>query len=285
MAVQYLGAHMSIQGGVSKAIERGRSIGCTAIQIFTKNQRNWRDKEIPADEAARFRAAAAEFGPPEAVIAHDSYLVNLGAPADETWEKSVAALADEIGRCELLGVPLLVMHPGAPLAQGEEWGLDRIARGLDRVFSAAPRSPVTVLLETTAGQGSNLGFRFEQLAEMIRRCDHPDRLGVCFDTCHVFAAGYDLRTTEGFQRTMAELDRTVGIDRLKAFHLNDSKKDIGSRVDRHEHIGQGALGIEPFRALVNDKRFAKIPMILETPKEEDMAEDVENLARLRALMK
>lgn len=275
---------MSIAGGTPKAIERGASIGCTAIQIFLKNANQWAGKTIGAQEASEFRERMAA-GPVRIAFAHDSYLVNLGSPSDPLFEKSVAALTDEVERAALLGVPFVVLHPGAPIDHGEEFGLARISAGLTRVLDATKGAAVRLALENTAGQGSHLGYRFEQLAVMIKGASAPQRLGVCFDTCHAFAAGYDLRTPETYAETMRAFDAAVGLDRLLAIHLNDARKDLGSRVDRHEHIGQGMLGLEAFRFIMNDPRLAAVPKVLETPKGENMKEDVENMAVLIGLLK
>ena len=283
MGPKYLGSHMSISGGIYKAIERAESIGCTAVQIFTANQRRWVEKVLDPEDVKIFREKAAAFGP-LAILSHDSYLINLASPQESTLEKSMRALSDEIDRCDQLGVTLLVMHPGSHLKQGEDKGLDSIARHLDQIYQAKPDTGVRILLENTAGQGANLGYRFEHLAEIMKRMDEGKRLGVCFDTCHALAAGYDLRTVDGFHQVMEELDNTVGLDRLGAFHVNDSKKPLGSRVDRHDHIGVGEVGIEGFRGLMNDKRFTEIPMVLETPKDKEMTQDVENLEKLRGLV-
>jgi len=274
---------MSIAGGVSKAPERGHSIGCEAIQIFTRNQRQWRSKPLAPEEVERFKLKQAETGI-EPIVAHDSYLINLGSPDDAMWQKSLQAYIIELQRCETLGIPYLVMHPGSHLGSGEEAGLRRVAEGLNRAHEATPGFGVISLLETTAGQGTNLGYGFEQLAAIRGMVEKAERVAVCFDTCHVFAAGYDLRTVEAYAETMAELDRILGLHLLRCFHLNDSKKGLGSHVDRHQHIGQGLLGLEPFRLLLNDHRFATLPGLLETPKGAKMLEDVENLRLLRSLV-
>lgn len=273
---------MSIAGGVSKALERGHSIGCEAIQIFTRNQRQWRSKPLAPEEVGRFKLKQAETGI-EPIVAHDSYLINLGSPDETMWQKSLQAYIIELQHCETLGIPYLVMHPGSHLGSGEEAGLRRVAEGLNRAHEATRGFGVISLLETTAGQGTNLGCRFEQLATVRETVEETERVAVCFDTCHVFAAGYDLRTPEAYAETMAELDRILGLHLLRCFHLNDSKKGLGSRVDRHQHIGQGLLGLEPFRLLLNDPRFATLPGLLETPKGAKMLEDVENLRLLRSL--
>jgi len=277
------GAHMSTSGGLYKAFGQGERAGCDTIQIFSKNQQQWRGKPLLDQDIAQFRAEQQRTGF-EPLIVHDSYLINLASPKDDLWEKSIAAFADELERCAALGIPYLVTHPGAHTGSGEEVGLQREAAALNRLFDAGTGGDTLVLLETTAGQGSCLGHRFEHLATLIELVEHPERIGVCVDTCHLLAAGYDIRTPEAFAATFAEFDRVVGIKLIKAFHLNDSQKDLGSRIDRHSHIGTGFVGLEGFRAIVNDPRFAEIPMILETPKGDDLAEDIENLAKLRGLI-
>jgi len=278
-----LGAHMSIAGGVDRAILRGQSIGCETIQIFTKNTNQWRAKPLAPGEIARFKQAREEAGI-NPVFGHTSYLINLGSPDEDLWQKSVDSFLLEMERCAALGLPYLVTHPGAHMGAGEDMGLRRISRALDEILARTDGSGITILLETTAGQGSNLGYRFEHLARLIEESAYPDRLGVCFDTCHAFAAGYDLRTPEVFHRTFEEFHTLIGIDRLKVIHLNDSRSDLGSRIDRHEHIGLGKLGLDAFRLLLNDPRFRDLPMVLETPKGPDMKEDVMNLATLRRLI-
>lgn len=278
-----LGAHMSIAGGVSRALERGHSIGCEAIQMFTKNQRQWKARPLDAEEIERFKLKQAETGI-RPVVAHDTYLINLGSPDETRWQKSLQSYIIELERCEALSIPYLVMHPGSHLGSGEEAGLRCIAEGLNRTHAATAGFGVVTLLETTAGQGTNLGYRFEQLAAIREMVEEAERVAVCFDTCHAFAAGYDLRTPEAYAETMAEFDRVLGLDLLRCFHLNDSKKGLGSRVDRHQHIGQGLLGLEPFRLLLNDPRFVHLPGLLETPKGPEMLEDVENLRVLRGLV-
>ena len=277
------GAHMPTSGGLYKAFSHGERVGCDTIQIFSKNQQQWRGKPLLDQDIALFRAEQQRtgFGP---LIVHDSYLINLASPNDELWEKSIAAFADELERCAALGIPYLVTHPGAHTGAGEQAGLHREAEALNRLFEAGAGADTLVLLETTAGQGSCLGHRFEHLATLIELVGQAERIGVCVDTCHILAAGYDIRTPEACAATFDEFDRVVGIERIKAFHLNDSQKDLGSRVDRHSHIGAGYVGLEGFRAIVNDPRFVEIPMILETPKGDDLAEDIENLAKLRGLI-
>jgi deoxyribonuclease IV len=275
-----IGAHMSISGGLHLAFARAEEVGCTAMQIFTKNASQWRGRPIAETEALAFRQAwqKSTVGP---VIAHDSYLINFGAPDPQLWEKSIAAFLDEMWRCAQLGIGELVMHPGAHVGTGEAAGLARIAEAFRRVFAEAPAG-VTVLLENTAGQGSYLGGRFEHLAEIMERVPEG-RFGACFDTCHAFAAGYDLATPESYQTVMAEFQARVGCEQIRAFHLNDTKKGLGSRTDRHEHIGQGALGAAAFRSLLGDARFTAVPKILETPKGDDGEADRLNLETLRAL--
>jgi len=279
-----LGAHMSIAGGVHTALERGKSIGCRAVQLFTKNNNRWVGKKIPSSDAERFRELAREFHP-EYLLSHVAYLINLGSPGGDVRKKSLAAFRDELERAELLGLAGAVFHPGSHLGDGEEEGIDRIARALDQVFRQTKGFRTLALLETTAGQGSNIGHRFEHLAAIIDRVKEPERLGVCLDTCHVFAAGYPVHERKGFLKTLREFDRVVGLSRLRAIHLNDSVKAFGSRRDRHAHIGEGEIGLEGFRHFVNDRRLKRLPMVLETPKSEDMHEDVKNLEVLRSLRK
>jgi deoxyribonuclease-4 len=278
------GAHMSISGGLHKAFGHGERAGCDTIQIFSKNQQQWRAKPLGEQDISLFKAEQqrTSFGP---LVVHDSYLINLASPNDELWEKSIAAFSEELERCAALDIPYLVTHPGAHTGSGEQIGLQREADALNRLFDAGVGGDVLVLLETTAGQGSCLGHRFEHLAKLIELVRQEQRIGVCVDTCHILAAGYDIRTPEACAATFVEFDRVVGIERIKALHLNDSQKGLGSRVDRHTHIGEGCVGLEGFRAIVNEPRFAELPMILETPKSDDLAEDIANLAKLRGLVK
>ncbi|MFH1680958.1 MAG: deoxyribonuclease IV [Candidatus Eisenbacteria bacterium] len=277
-----LGAHMSIAGGVDKALERGLSIGCRAVQLFTKNNNRWAGKAIGFEEAARFREAARAFRP-EFLISHVAYLINLASPGGEVKRKSLAAFRDEMERAELLGLAGVVFHPGSHLGAGEEKGIGRIARALDRVFRETRGFRVLALLETTAGQGTSIGYRFEQLDSIRARVREPERLGVCLDTCHVFAAGYPIHERRGFLDTMRAFDRILGLESLRAVHLNDSAKPLGGRRDRHAHIGEGEIGLDGFRFFVNDRRLRRVPMVLETPKSEDLHEDVQNLRVLRSL--
>jgi deoxyribonuclease-4 len=278
-----LGAHMSIAGGVDRALERGASIGCDTVQIFLKNNMQWRGRQLLATEVQRFKLRQNETKI-RPVFAHSSYLVNLAASNALFLRRSIAAMIDEIDRATQLGVPFIVMHPGAHMGVGERPGLRRIARSLDKIFRATRKSSVQIALETTAGQGTNLGYRFEHLAEVIALVKQPERMAVCIDTCHVHAAGYDIRTPSGYRKTMKEFDRVVGCGRVAAFHLNDSKTPLGSRVDRHAHIGKGQIGLAAFRCVVRDARWRKLPMVLETPKSDDLHEDVENLRVLRRLV-
>ena len=278
-----LGAHMSIAGGVGNAFIEGKKVDCDAIQIFTKSSRQWASKPYSKEEIELFHINRKETGI-GSVIAHDSYLLNMGSPDAALRSRSVAAFIDEFERCELLGVSNLIAHPGAHVGTGELDGIKTIAKSLDEVHKACSGYRARVTLEITAGQGSNLGYRFEQIANMIDATKESDRLRVCFDTEHAFAAGYDIRTREGYEKTFAEFDEIIGIDLLAAFHLNDSKKEFHSRVDRHEHIGKGFIGVEAFRLLMNDKRFWGVPMCLETPKGPDLKEDRENLELLRSLI-
>ena len=277
-----LGAHMSIAGGVSQALLRGRDAGCECVQIFTKSSRQWASKPYAKDEIEAFRTTQRESGI-KLVVAHDSYLVNMGATDAALRKKSIAGVIDELERCEQLGVPFLIAHPGAHVGAGEEAGIRNIAQAIDEAHAACPGYRVKMALEITAGQGSNLGYKLEQMGQIIDAVKDNGRLRLCFDTEHAFAAGYDLRSAEGYERTFAELDKYIGLELLAAFHINDSMKPLNSRVDRHEHIGKGHLGLEPFRRLVNDPRFVNIPMCLETePGEEnkDIIADLQQLHRL-----
>jgi len=277
---QPLGAHMSIAGELHLAFARGEKAGCTAMQIFTKNANQWRGKPISDEAAAKFRAAwqASPIGP---VAAHDTYLINLAAPEDDKWEKSIAAFVDEMERCAKLGIPYLVMHPGAHMGAGEDAGLQRVVAAFQRIFAEADPS-VMVLLENTAGQGTYLGGQFEHLARLMEKVP-GGCFGVCFDTCHAFAAGYDLSSAAGYAAVMERFQQIIGLEHLRLFHLNDSKKGLNSHVDRHEHIGQGAIGQAGFQALMQDERLSQVPKILETPKGDQEEMDEVNLALLREL--
>jgi deoxyribonuclease-4 len=279
-----LGAHMSIAGGVDKALLEGKKVDCDVIQIFTKSSRQWAAQPYGKEEIRNFLANQKETGI-VTVVAHDSYLLNLGSPDDGLRKRSIKGFVDEMERCEALSIPYLIAHPGAHTGAGEEEGIKTIARSLGDVHTACPGFKVRIALEITAGQGSNLGYRFEQIRNMIDATQEGDRLRVCFDTEHAFAAGYDIRTKEGYERTFGEFDEIIGLEILAAFHLNDSKKELHSRVDRHEHIGKGHIGVEAFRLLMNDERFWGLPMCLETPKGPDLKEDRENLTLLRSLIR
>lgn len=279
------GAHMSISGGIALAFDRLAAIDGEALQIFTANQRQWQPKTPSPAEVKAFIARRRK-SPGVPVASHDSYLINLASPKEETTEKSIAAFTEELRRCAALTIEYLVVHPGSHLGEGVEAGLKRFTANLDQAISQADTGhQVMVLLETTAGQGTNLGASFEELATIIAGSAHPKQLGVCYDTCHTFAAGYDIRTPKTYAKTMTEFDRLIGLERLKFFHLNDASKGLGSRIDRHTHIGQGEITVEGFRNLVNDPRFADHPMVLETPKSDDLHEDRENLKVLRSLLK
>jgi len=278
-----LGAHESIAGGIYKAIDRAQSIGCDSVQVFVKSNRSWAVKPLTEEEIALFKERVQRTGI-HPVVAHTSYLLNPAAPDEDLWVRSRDTLIVELERCEALGIPYLVLHPGSHVGTGEEEGLRRVAKALGEVHAACPGFRTQILLETTAGQGTNLGYTFEQLAWLLENTPEGDRLGVCLDTCHVFAAGYELRTPEGYEATMEAFDRTVGLDRLKALHLNDSRHDLGSHKDRHAHIGQGFIGLEGFRNVLNDPRLEGLPGLLETPKSPDLHEDAENLAVLRSLV-
>jgi deoxyribonuclease-4 len=280
-----LGAHKSIAGGYYKAVEAAAAGGCDCVQLFTKNNNQWRAKPLTTDDVARFQSRLSELKITHP-IAHDCYLINLAAPDEAMWRKSVEAFVIEMLRAEYLGIPYLVTHPGSFTTTNEEIGLRRVIQALDEVHAQTAGIKARCLLENTAGQGSNLGWRFEHLATILDGVKDPDRLGVCLDTCHLFAAGYPLGTEKEYRATMRQFDRGVGVKLVKAFHLNDSKRELGSRVDRHEHIGEGRLGLEPFRHLLNDSRFRKVPMYLETPKGTRDGEDLDvmNLRTLRGLI-
>ena len=279
-----LGAHMSIAGGVFNAPIAGKKATCDTVQIFTKSSNQWKAKPLTDEEIARFFEEQKNTGVTVA-CAHDSYLINLGSPDKELYKKSSEAFEIEYERCDMLKIPSLVMHPGSHLGDGEEAGLKRIADAFNRLFEKHPANKTVVCLETTAGQGTNLGYRFEQLAQIIDWVEDKPSIGICLDTCHVFAAGYPVQTEKDYKATMKDFDTILGLERLKVIHLNDSKKVFGSKVDRHEHIGKGEMGLEPFRFLLNDKRLSKIPKILETPKGDELLEDIENLKILRSLIK
>jgi len=275
---------MSIAGGVHTAVERGVSIGCATMQMFVKNNNQWRGKELTDEDISTYKKLLQEssIGP---VVVHDTYLINLCTTDKEILRKSRAALKDELDRCEKLGVEYLNFHPGSHIGAGEKEGIKRIAESLNTIHDQTLGYGVRSVLETTAGQGTAIGYRFEQLREIIDLVDDAERMAVCVDTCHVFAAGYDIATERGYEKTFEDFDAVIGLGRLAAFHVNDSKREFGSRVDRHEHIGKGAIGKTGFRLLMNDDRFRTVPKILETPKGPEMKEDVMNMKVLRSMVR
>lgn len=278
-----LGAHMSISGGLDTALKLGAGIGCTAIQIFTKNSNRWHAKPLSESDIETYKRAKAE-ARIDHVMTHASYLINLCSATRKTAHLGRVAFIDELTRCEALGIRSLIFHPGSHMGAGEEEGLKAIAAALDRIHEETPGFRTQSTLETTAGQGTNLGYRFEQLARIIELVREPERMAVCMDTCHLFAAGYPIHTEEGWEETILEAERTIGLSSIAAFHVNDSKKGLGSKVDRHEHIGKGEIGLTAFRMLMNDTRFSGVPKILETEKSDDLHEDVENMRVLRSLI-
>lgn len=277
-----LGAHMSTGGGVWKALQRGAEIGCESVQIFVKNNMQWFGKPFAPNALALY---ANEFAAKKIrfVFGHTGYLINLGAPPGPNRDNSIKSLVQEINLATDLGLPFLVLHPGAHLGSGDDKCVEQIVGGLNEAFRITKNSPVRIALENTAGQGTCLGHRIAHLAAVFDKVDQPKRLGVCLDTAHFFAAGYDIRTPNGWDAAIKEVDDLIGLKQVLAFHLNDSKTDLGSRVDRHEHIGKGKIGREAFRHIVNDPRFTNHPGCLETPKSKDLHEDVENLRLLRSL--
>jgi deoxyribonuclease-4 len=277
-----LGAHESVAGGLHLAFERIEKVDGESLQIFTRNQRQWHPAELKAEEIDLFKKAHEKSGGMP-VASHASYLVNLASGKDDIMEKSIRNFVLELTRCDRLGVPYVILHPGSHGGDGVEAGLERFTRGLDKAIEKSGIA-VQVLVETTAGQGTGLGSSFEELAYILDNSKFPELLGVCVDTCHIFSAGYELRTQDGYKKTIDALDNSVGLDKIRFFHLNDSKKERGGKVDRHEHIGKGAIGLDGFKNLLNDKRFAGLPMTLETPKSESLNEDRENLQLLRSLM-
>lgn len=279
-----LGAHMSIAGGIFNAFARGESVGCDTMQIFTKSSNQWKAKELTDEDLEKYHAEQkrTKIDP---VIAHDSYLINLGSPDAALIKKSREAFLVEMERCEKLEIPFLVTHPGSHLGKGEEWGVKRIAESISWLHEQTDGYTVKIALETTAGQGTNLGYRFEQIAAMIERAEQSERLAVCMDTCHIFAAGYDITTEKTYKQTISDFDRIIGLDKLAVIHFNDAKKALGSRVDRHEHLGKGEIGKDSFGFFMRDNRFSKIPKLLETPKGDDGEMDKVNLGLLRKLAK
>ncbi len=274
---------MSIAGGIHNAFGHATRAGCRALQIFLKSSNQWRGRILAEEDRSLYLEAQARsgIGP---VLAHNSYLINLASPDPSLHAKSLEAFIDEMQRANYLGVPCVILHPGSHMGAGREAGVACVADALNRALDRVP-PPVRILLENTAGQGNCLGHRFEELAAILDKVREAARVGICLDTCHAFAAGYDIRTVLGYRETMREFEHLIGLKRIGVIHVNDSKKELGSRVDRHTHIGQGHIGLEAFRCLVNDRRFAGIPKILETPKGPDLAEDLMNLATLRRLVK
>ena len=277
-----LGAHVSIAGGVKNAPLNGEKIGCEAIQIFTKNQRQWSAKPYEKKEIEEYFNNLNKVKIKK-VVAHTSYLINLASPNEEIFKKSIDALIDDLERCNSLNIPFTIIHPGSHLGEGVEKGIERIIIGIERVFEKVNKAGIA--LETVAGQGSNIGFEFEQLKKIMEGVKEKDRIFVCFDTAHAFEAGYDIKTQNGFKKVLDEFDKIIGIEKLCAFHLNDSKTPLGSNVDRHENIGKGFLGLEPFKFLVNNEKFKNHPMILETPGGDEMyKEDLKTLNLLKSLI-
>lgn len=278
-----LGSHMSISGGMYRAFERASATGCSTMQVFTKNNSRWEARPYTAEDVAQYRMAAAASAV-SPVVAHAAYLINLCATDGNVLKKSRTALADELGRCEALGILGLIVHPGAHMGSGEPDGIARIAESLNVIHGQTAGYRTLTILETTAGQGSSLGYRFEQLRGIIDGVEDDRRVAVCFDTCHVYAAGYDIGSPAGWDSTIAAFNHVIGLGRLAAIHVNDSRRELGSRIDRHDHIGKGRIGLAGFRMLMNDPRMTRVPKILETEKSEDMHEDIENMDVLRSLM-
>lgn len=278
-----LGAHLSTAGGVDKAFGRAQDLDCTTFQIFTKSNRQWKAKPLDQETIDRYHQQQAETGI-RPVVCHASYLLNLGTPDDAIWNKSIEALVIELERCEALKIPYLVLHPGGHMKQGVEAGIARAVQALDRIHDRLPDYQVKITLEITAGQGTHFGRTFGEIAQLITGCRQDERLAVCFDTCHALAAGYEFRTPDSYEAMIAEFDQIVGLDRLKVFHFNDSEKDLGSHVDRHAHIGEGHIGLEPFGYFLNDPRFKDIPFLIETPVKKDPEDNERNLAALRSLI-
>lgn len=278
-----LGAHTSIAGGVDKAVERAARIGCTTFQLFTKNSNQWKAAPLSEQVVQNYKRLL-KLTKLKPVIAHDSYLINLCAKDKSILKKSREAFIEELNRCEILGINYLNFHPGSHMGMGEEDGIKLIAESINMAHDKTQGFKVKSMIETTAGQGTSIGYRFEQIRKIIDLVEDKSRLAVCVDTCHIFAAGYDIRTEKNYLRTFEEFDEIIGLKFLKAFHMNDSKKGLGERVDRHEHIGKGKIGLNGFRFIMNDDRFISIPKILETPKGEDMKEDVINMRKLRRLI-
>ncbi len=284
MSILLLGAHMSIAGGVSRALDRASSIGSNAVQVFTKNNRQWAGPPIDVEDVQRWK----EEMPAQEIsyaVSHASYLINMGTPKDDLWEKSINALGNELARADAYGIPHVVVHPGAHTGSGAEAGIARIAGALNKIHAQNPElSQTMTLLELVAGQGTTIGKTFGELSAIIEQVDDAERVGVCIDTCHAFAAGYDLSNTDGYELMMSELESELGVEKVKCWHFNDSKGALGSNLDRHMHIGEGEIGEDGFRFIMNDPRWDGIAMLLETPKKDDLEDDVKNLATLCSLM-
>ncbi len=280
-----LGAHLSIAGGLHKSLELADKYNCNALQIFTKNSNTWKERVLKEEEIVKFRKRWKKLKIQQ-IASHTSYLINIASPDRELWTKSVEALEKELFRSALLKIPMVVLHPGAHRGTGEKAGISLIAAAINDVFEKTATTNTVLLLETTAGQGTQIGYRFEQLAEIAETVENKERLGFCLDTCHIFAAGYDIRDTSSYEKTLKEFNQILGLNRLFLIHLNDSKKPLGSKVDRHEHIGEGHIGGNAFRLIMNDHRLENIPKIIETPKlKEGIEQDPVNLERLRNMVK
>ena len=282
-AGDFIGAHMSIAGGLHRALERGHAVGCDVVQIFLKNQMQWKGKPLSEAGVRLWKQAQRATGIRTA-FAHAAYLINLGTPVDAEWHHAIAAFHDELERAETIGLPFVVIHPGSHKGSGIDAGIARVVAALDELVRRTPGYRVSIVLENTAGAGDTIGRTLGELAALLDRSASPGRLGVCLDTCHLFAAGYDIRTPAGYERAMGECAATVGVRNVRAFHLNDARAGLGSGLDRHEHIGRGQLGLRPFRLLLNDPRWRRVPKALETPKEPDPAADIANLRTLRKLI-
>ncbi|MCX7664674.1 MAG: deoxyribonuclease IV [Gemmataceae bacterium] len=282
----FFGAHLSTVGGVQNAALSAGELGFSTVQLFTKNNNQWKGKPLTDEQIQQFQRFVQK-GKLKFPTAHDSYLINLGSPVEQNRQRSIEAFIDEIHRADQLGLSYLVMHPGAHMDAGESQGLKQIVASFDQILQECGAFQVKILLETSAGQGTSLGYRFEHLAAILAGVKHPEKFGVCVDTCHIFAAGYDISSPEGYHKTFEEFDRLVGLDRICLFHINDSKKPLGSRVDRHEHLGEGTIGKQGFQLLLRDSRFSNLPMILETPKtnSEGKPMDPVNHARMKRWLK
>jgi len=277
MPARFIGAHMPTGKGLGDAVRRGKSIGCTAVQVFTSSPQQWKTKPISEEMVRDLAVAVEETGIGRHLVSHDSYLINLAAPDSVKRSMSMAGLAGELARCAQLGIPYVVSHMGAHMGEGEEKGIAMVVDATIQILAEAPPGPM-LLMETTAGQGSSLNYNFEHIAEIFSQLPDTSRIGVCLDTCHIFAAGYDIRTAETYEATFSEFDRLVGCDRIKVIHVNDSKKALGTRVDRHAHLGEGEIGREAFRCLVKDDRWSETMLVVETPEAETM--HAENVRRL-----